>query len=267
MSQASYGDAIEDSTVSDRKGGAADLADRGQAGAGSALGTAWLPPVVAHELRNPLSAMTHALVLLGDNNELPSQDRELLDLVLEEGRRLYRLVDRAAAAGRVRRATEAASIEALALATVSLLRLDPRVSPDVAIHLRFAPDLPAVPVDRDGIRQVLWNLLHNAVYAVGERGHVTLLADVVGTNGTARLLVEVRDDGPGIPKEVREQVFDPYFTTKPRGTGLGLAVAREIVEQHGGRLCLEDSESGGARVRFTLPLRDVQLDPEGALRK
>ena len=112
------------------------------------------------------------------------------------------------------------------------------------------PGLPPVVADRDRIKQVLLNLVLNALQAMPGGGTLTLEAGLSGGGVT----LAVMDTGSGIPSEVLPRLFEPYVTTKVKGLGLGLAIARRIVEAHGGRIEAENRPEGGSRFRVTLPL-------------
>jgi len=120
---------------------------------------------------------------------------------------------------------------------------------DIRVRRADAPSLPEVQADSDLVVQVLLGLLANAADAVPPGGEVTL--DARAANGMVE--IAVADSGPGIPEELRARVFEPFFTTRDKGTGLGLAVARQIVEAHQGRIEVADGPGGGARFRITLP--------------
>ena len=94
------------------------------------------------------------------------------------------------------------------------------------------------------------NLVTNALQSVKDGGHVRVVTEV----RDRRALLEVADDGPGIRKEVKERLFEPFFTTRENGTGLGLFVSYGIVERHGGRIEVDDAPGGGARFRVSFPL-------------
>ena len=109
--------------------------------------------------------------------------------------------------------------------------------------------LPAVRADGDLICQVLLGLLANAAEAAPSGGEVALAA--AAADGAVE--IAVADSGPGVPPELRARIFEPFFTTRPHGTGLGLAVARHIVEAHGGRIEVGERTGGGARFTLRLP--------------
>ena len=139
-------------------------------------------------------------------------------------------------------------------------------SPDsrVQIRLDLDPQLGIIEADRGRVRQILNNLLVNALEALegydsrDKKGIVDISTRLLQGQSPewAHGVVTVCDNGPGFPRELIGRVFDPYVTSKPRGTGLGLAIVKKIVEEHGGRIDADNRPEGGASVRVTLPLRD-----------
>ena len=129
----------------------------------------------------------------------------------------------------------------------------------VHIHLDLDPALTTIEADRGRIRQILNNLLANAMEALEGREHPAPAVDIStrleSAAEWAHGTVTVCDNGPGFPRDLLGRVFDPYVTSKPKGTGLGLAIVKKIVEEHGGRIEADNMPDGGARVRITLPLR------------
>lgn len=107
-------------------------------------------------------------------------------------------------------------------------------------------------VDWFQMGQVFRNILENAIGACGEPGKIYISQHEIESDGCGAIQVLVRDNGPGIPADIRENVFDPFYTTKTKGTGLGMAIAKRIVEAHGGRIAIGDSPSG-AEIIVTLP--------------
>ena len=133
----------------------------------------------------------------------------------------------------------------------------------MAIATRFDDALPRIHGDQTQLRQLFSNLLVNAFEALDGRGHIDIAATFVSNDEdqageTAEpggsVVVTVSDDGSGIPSEVTEKIFSPFFTTKPRGFGLGLAIVRKIVHAHDGRIDVSTRRDGGTRFQITLPV-------------
>jgi len=129
---------------------------------------------------------------------------------------------------------------------------------DVTVEVRLEEGLPLIQGDQHQLMQLFTNLLMNAYEAMGGKGHVSITGHRVrledGGDGRDAVLVEVTDDGPGIPPEEAEKVFDPFFTTKPQGSGLGLAIVRKIVDAHDGRIDMRTAPDQGTTIRLTLPV-------------
>lgn len=139
------------------------------------------------------------------------------------------------------------------IAEVRRLLADRTSQAHVELDTRVAADLPAIPFDVVQVQQVLVNLMRNAIDAIDGQDAPRLV--VRAFRAGEMLQVEVSDNGPGVPN--REKVFDAFFTTKPSGMGMGLAICRSIVESHGGRLWVESNAEGGATFAFTLPIQAV----------
>jgi signal transduction histidine kinase len=121
------------------------------------------------------------------------------------------------------------------------------VPPGVTVAVRA--DAPrAIRGHYEPLRRAFANLLRNAAEAMGGRGAI----DVAVAGGPDGVVVTVADHGPGVPAEIRDRVFEPYVTTKPEGTGLGLALVRQTVEAHGGAITLSETPGGGATFTVTL---------------
>jgi signal transduction histidine kinase len=134
------------------------------------------------------------------------------------------------------------------------------------VDVDIAPQLPAIDGDEHQLCQVFTNLLTNAFEALEGRGHVAIKASVETLEPDPELvasanqvpsqilIVDVTDNGPGIPVEVSDRIFDPFFTTKVQGSGLGLPIVRKIVDAHDGRIDLNSAPGSGTRFRVTLPV-------------
>ena len=133
---------------------------------------------------------------------------------------------------------------------------------EVRLQTRIADGLPLVPGDRVQLQQVIINLVVNAVEAMSEVGDRPRELTIVAGNGDSNeLFVEVQDTGPGLDQAKLDRLFHSFYTTKPEGMGMGLAISRSIVEAHGGRLSAAPNEPHGAVFRFTLPVEDEASSP------
>ena len=132
------------------------------------------------------------------------------------------------------------------LAAVIFSRLQ---RPVMLVVVEVVPGTPAAAADEDVLRQVLLNLILNALDVSPRGGQVQLQGRAVEDG----VELVVADEGPGIPPEVRDRLFEPFFTTKPNGTGLGLAIVHSLVDQHGGRVWADRGETGGAAFHIRLP--------------
>ncbi|HET6436520.1 MAG TPA: ATP-binding protein [Anaeromyxobacter sp.] len=223
------------------------LADLGRLAAG-----------LAHELRNPLASMMGAQELLAQAPGLDEENRRLMEIALRESARLAQLVTQFLEFARpVPTRRERCDLASLAAETLEAFVNDP-----VAGKVVLERDLRPAPTegDPDQLRQVLWNLLLNAAQAAGdggaEPGHVRVAC---GASGQDTFLV-VDDDGPGVDPSNRERIFLPFFTTKPLGTGLGLANVHRLIDAHGGSIAVETSPAGGARFRVILPAEPARVE-------
>jgi CheY-like chemotaxis protein len=132
----------------------------------------------------------------------------------------------------------------------------------IDVVLDLAPDVPAIEADADQLHQVLLNLVINAQQSLQDKaGERRIRIATMFDTLTQTVRVTVADNGPGIPPEVRARVFEPYFTTKPSGTGVGLAVSLGIVEAHGGTLAVDRAPEGGAAFTFVLPVGGAERPP------
>ncbi|HSN98391.1 MAG TPA: ATP-binding protein, partial [Candidatus Nanopelagicales bacterium] len=199
--------------------------------------------VLAHEIRNPLAALKGHAQLLSEQLPDGGRERKRADRVVHEAGRLEALTRELldfARSGQVQRA----EVDPAALLGEAVEAVDPeRIRVDAA----GAP--AAFPLDAVRMRQVLENLLRNAIQASPAEAEVEVtVAEVEG-----RLCLVVRDRGEGIPAGQEDRIFEAFHTTRVHGTGLGLAVARRIVELHGGWIRAESHPGGGAALRISIP--------------
>jgi signal transduction histidine kinase len=212
---------------------------------------------LAHEIRNPLNAMNMNLQMLEEELQavpaLGSEDwSDLLNSTKSEIKRLERLVNNFLQYARPPRPKfEPRDLSALAKEIAVFLQADFR-GHGVELKTELEPLLPSVDVDESQLKQALMNILVNARQVMKEGGTVVLRTRP-GPGGEA--ILEIEDEGPGIPPEVAEKIFEPFFSNRGGGTGLGLPIARQIVENHGGRIEVEGRPVKGTTFRIHLPRR------------
>lgn len=194
-----------------------------------------MAPVFAHEIRNPLGSIKGAAQVLRSEAEGEDQ-RKLLDVITEEVNRLNRVVSQFLDYARPYTPDlRPRSINAVIEKAMALIEAD-RISSRVHVQLELHPHLPPVPMDQEQIHQVILNIAINAIEAMPEGGTLTLRTTRIESDTGDAVGISIRDTGPGIRREVLKQIFTPFFTTKERGVGLGLAVCQRIIRNHGGRI-------------------------------
>lgn len=220
---------------------------------------------VTHEVRNPLSSIALNLDLLEE--EIPPQNEEARSLVraiFREVQRLSVLSDQYLSMAR-RKAPEMEECDVREMVTsaTDFMRRDVERN-HIELTVSVADSLPWVLADPAQLRQVLFNLVRNAREALSSEGNIWIWAG----EEAGKVVIRVEDDGPGVsPGQRVEELFDPFYTTKDHGTGLGLAVTRQIVTAHGGQLRYREREGGGACFELTLsPIeeREVPSSPLGS---
>lgn len=207
---------------------------------------------LAHEIRNPLGAIKGLTQLAQE--ELPPDHaaHPQLRTVVSETERLERLVADLLDFAKPR-TPEIREFDFGELVSETKEMLDPRLrTARIALQLAIAPQPFIARSDPAGMRQVLLNVLMNAIDATPENGAIALSAG--WRNDRKAMIIIVDDSGPGLAGRNADDLFRPFATTKTRGTGLGLAISRQIVENLGGTLTLEDSPRGGARCSIMLPM-------------
>jgi signal transduction histidine kinase len=217
---------------------------------------------MAHEVRTPLGILRSSAQMLQREPQLSPEGQEMAGFVLSETDRLNRLISALLDLTRPRPPLfHSQDIHAIIRRAIDLL-----AQRATRQQVRIVEELYASPstllCDGELLVQVFLNLLLNALQMIPAEGEVVVRT----TTDADQLIVEVSDNGPGIPPENRQRVFDPFFTTRERGVGLGLTVVQQIVRSHGGNITVHESPSGGACFRFFLPSRRSVEAPDSPAR-
>jgi signal transduction histidine kinase/CheY-like chemotaxis protein len=216
---------------------------------------------VAHELNNPLATILTWSERLSAR-DLDASTRRGIETILREAERAARIVRNLLTFARKRHTTRAmVDINQVVRDTLALRAYEQRVT-NISVIDALASGIPSVFADPHQIQQVLLNLVINAEQAMlTANGRGTLMVRTWQNPDHESIVLEVNDDGPGVPEDVRTKIFDPFFTTKEvgKGTGLGLTVAYAIVEEHGGRMWLVSEPGAGASFYVELPVAGGKL--------
>ena len=215
----------------------------------SAIGQ--LAASLAHEIRNPLASMDGAIDILERHPESAEEREEFLGIIRKECLRLNRLLSDLLDFARPRFPQALPAQVDEILRSVARLASASAERSGIEIRVVVSEGLPDVLCDPEQIRQVILNLTLNAIQAMPNGGTVTLAAHME----KAHILLSVTDEGPGIPEGDMHRVFDPFFSTKKGGTGLGLSVAHQIVTQHGGAISVGRNVDKGMTFTVALPLQ------------
>jgi two-component system sensor histidine kinase PilS (NtrC family) len=211
---------------------------------------------LAHEIRNPLGSMSASIQLLKQEAVLSGSNRELMEIVLKEIERLNHLITNFLMYARpltIRR--EPVDLKRVIDETITVFKNTPRGRADIAIETQYAGDTK-IEGDFMQLKQVFWNILLNAGDAMTNGGSIKIRMNRSGLPNGATLSVVVSDSGTGIDDSVMPKIFDPFFSTKEGGTGLGLSTVKLIVEAHGGSVDVKTQAGKGTEVVISLP-RDL----------
>lgn len=219
---------------------------------------------IAHELKNPLAGIEVMAGLLRRQVPDSADAQSLLADIISEAKLANAIVVEMLEFVRpIRLQVEHTKIADIVHQAATLAESKvPRG--DIVVRVELEEGLPVIEGDQHQLCQVFTNLLANAFEALDRRGQITITAfrsaieqdpAMIGIQPpTPTVVVDVADNGPGVPADAADKIFDPFFTTKPQGSGLGLAIVRKIVDAHDGRIDLSSTTGQGTRFRVTLPV-------------
>ncbi len=209
---------------------------------------------LAHEIRNPLVAIRTFTQLLPERYEDAEFRENFKSLALKEVDRICGLVNDLLSFARP--STPKVSPEdanELVEGIVRILETEAKET-NVSLHLRLAPGLPKIFIDKEQIKQVAMNVILNAIQAIEGGGEVEIFTRMISKDSSERFLqIEVRDTGVGIEDGDLENIFNPFFTTKKDGNGLGLSISHQIIQEHGGYIMADSKQGGGTAFYINLP--------------
>ncbi len=216
---------------------------------------------LAHEIKNPLGGIKGSAQLLEQELSPESEQREYTHVIIRETERVDRII---------RELLDLSSPRGLQLAPVNLHRiLDDLIQlqkhatagRDISYIQHFDPSIPDVMADAEQLKRLFLNLICNAIEAMGTTGTLTVSSRVLSDYRMAQkyqhsrmVVIEITDDGPGIPVEDLENIWAPFFSTKTRGNGLGLTICHKIVAEHRGMIKVESDPKQGTKFSILLPL-------------
>lgn len=214
---------------------------------------------IAHELRNPLTAIRSTVQYLENEFDRGTDQRKLAHDILDDVDRLNNIVGNLLSLARPAQSNpEEIDIRPEIERCANFIEAKAK-SQNIKLQTDFEKNLPKLRFDQAELRQVLLNVMMNGLQAMPEGGLLLIKAcclveeahDFVA--GSERMLIQIEDEGPGIPANLRQKVFEPFFTTKAGGTGLGLAICNSIVKRYNGEIWIEQARGGGTEVRISLP--------------
>jgi signal transduction histidine kinase len=201
---------------------------------------------LAHETRNPLNIIRGMAQMISKQNEAPVEIREKVRAIVDETDKVTAQLNEFINYSRPREVRRSKlALDSIVNEVVHALAYDVE---EKKIRIETKGEPMTIEADEQLLRQALFNLVLNAIQAVGENGRIQILTQKAGTSEAA---IEIRDDGHGVPPEHRQEIFKPYFTTHQKGTGLGLAVVQQIVLAHGWEIECLPNDSRGAVFRIT----------------
>lgn len=206
---------------------------------------------VAHEINNPAAIIRGNVEILQMSMTRNAPEQEELREIMKQVERVSLITQNMLSfAGRQDLHQEQVALDRLLEDILAQVSHQVPLG-EVRIELELIPDLPRIPGDKERLRQVFTNIILNALQALAGQGSLHISAQPQAE----QLIISIRDSGPGIPEELREKIFNPFFTTKRQGTGLGLSVSYGIIQAHGGQIEMRSAADGGSEFLLSLPRR------------
>ncbi len=218
---------------------------------------------IAHEIRNPLGAISNSVGMLKRDLSLKGDDQKLFEMVVEETERLNSIITNFLTfAHPAEYHFVKSDIVEIIDETLFFMEQDARFNEKIKIVKAYESNIPKIYLDRNWIRKVFWNLLANSIDAMPEGGKIYIHVRKPKMFNNNAIEIAVIDTGSGIPPEIMKKIFEPFFTTKKaKGTGLGLPIVHRIVDNHGGVIDVKSEQNKGTTFTIRLPVKNKQGKP------
>ena len=211
---------------------------------------------VAHEIGNPLSSILHSASELHGSLALTGDEKILMDIVLKETKRLDDIIKNFLSFSRPRIPSfQNIDLVELVNEVIMVFKNGPAMKMgNIVINVDACPNLPAMNADPDMLKEVLWNILINARDAMEQKGIINIKMDLVTHENEHCVQLKISDNGPGIEPDVQEKIFEPYYTSKFSGSGLGLATVKKNIAEHDGTIAVKSVVGSGSEFIIYLPV-------------
>jgi len=208
---------------------------------------------IAHEIRNPLSSIRGLAQFVYNSFSKTDERKEDLNTIIQEVDRLNKLVVQVLDFAKLKKPNISRfSLKDLIRNVAELFRLEIK-DKQIKFSLELTPDISQIQADEDQVRQILMNVIINAIQAIPKKGEIKIKTEKALLKGEPAIKLIIEDSGVGIPEKDFTQIFDPFFSTKEKGSGLGLSIAYKLIEAHRGEIKVESKEGEGTKFVILLP--------------
>ncbi len=209
--------------------------------------------IMAHEIRNPLVSVGGFARLLEDDTLEKSDREKYVDIIIKESERLEKILTNLLDFSRSKKSMEKSSHDINDIVKRTLILFDEQIRhSSITLKTEFGRNLPRLMINDLEIIQVFLNLFQNAIQAIRDRGEIIIRSYVRDSS----IIVEIRDNGEGIEESIRDRIFEPFFSTKPKGSGLGLVVTRQLISKYNGDIKIQSENGNGTLVQISFPVQD-----------
>jgi PAS domain S-box-containing protein len=208
---------------------------------------------IAHEIRNPLSSIRGLAQFVFNSFSKTDERKEDLDTIIQEVDRLNKLVVQVLDFAKLKKPNLTRfSLNDLIKNIAELFKLEIK-DKQIKFNLELSPDISQIQADEDQVRQILMNAIINAIQAIPKKGEIKIKTEKALLKGEPAIKLIIEDSGIGIPEKDITQIFDPFFSTKEKGSGLGLSIVYKLIEAHQGEIKVESKEGEGTKFVIFLP--------------